>query len=116
MTLTVDEARDIAATWRPQFQDEANFETSWSRFFEKVGDPDVERLNLWLAKDQAKDQVRCAGIVKEPLLPVRQDLPELVDDCATCRGKRYVRREVPIGHRDFGKALVCPSCRGHALA
>lgn len=111
MTLTVEEARDIAATWRPQFQDEANFEVSWSRFFEMVGDPDPQRLNFWLAKDQAKDAVKNAGIVREPLLPVRQDLPELVDDCATCHGKRYVRRDVPVGHSDFGKAIRCPHCR-----
>jgi hypothetical protein len=111
VSLSVDEARDIAARWRPQFQDEANFEVSWSRFFEMVGDPDPSRLNFWLAKDQAKDAVKNAGIVKEPLLPVRQDLPELVDDCTTCHGKRYVRRELSVGHPDFGKAIRCPHCR-----
>jgi hypothetical protein len=116
MTLSVDEARDLAAKWRPQFQDEANFEHSWSRFFEMVGDPDAARLEFWLAKDQAKDAVKSAGIVREPLLPVRQDLPDLVDDCGTCHGKRWVRRELPVGHHEFGKALRCPACHGRVTA
>ena len=81
------------------------------RFFEMVGDPDPSRLNFWLAKDQAKDAVRNAGIVREPVLPVRQNLPDFVDDCPVCRGKRYVRRDLPIGHVDFGKAIRCPKCR-----
>lgn len=108
--LSVDEAREVAARWRPQFVDGANFEVSWSRYFEMVGDPDLQRLEQWLAKDQQKDAVKHSGIVHEPLLPVRQDLPDLVDDCTCCRGKRWVRRDLPIGHVDFGKAIRCPHC------
>jgi hypothetical protein len=70
--LTVDQARLIAAHWRPQFVDEAAFEQSWTRCFEMLGDPDEPRVTAWLAKDQAKDAVRNAGIVHEPVLPTQQ--------------------------------------------
>ena len=70
--------------------------------------PDASERDLVLL---GLDAVKTAGIVREPLLPVRQNLPDLVDDCATCRGKRYVRRDLPITHPDFGKAVRCPHCR-----
>src|SRR5215471_11788288 len=37
-----------------------------------VGDPTAEKLHNWLAKDQAKDEIKHAGIVREPTLPTRQ--------------------------------------------
>lgn len=110
--LTLEDARSIAGEYREQFIDTALFEQSWSRFFDMTGDPNPEKLRHWLDKDLAKDTVRHAGIVKEPVLPVRQDLPDLVDDCECCRGKRWVRRDLPIGHADFGKAMRCPRCHG----
>ena len=109
--LSVDQARAIAAEWRPQFIDTASFEQSWSRFFEMVGDPTSDKLRAWLAKDQAKDAVKHAGIVTEPLLPVRSSFT--VGDessCPTCLGKRYVRLDVPVDHSHFGKAMPCPAC------
>ena len=72
MTLSVDEARDLAAKWRPQFQDEANFEHSWSRFFEMVGEPDATRLEFWLAKDQAATPVEIQ--ISRRLADVRLEL------------------------------------------
>jgi hypothetical protein len=110
--LTVDDAKSIAAYWRAQFVDPEAFELSWTRYFETATVPDVVRLEAWLTKDLAKDQVIHAGIVKEPLLPTRQQFA-IGDaaDCTVCRGKRYVRRELEIDHPDFGKALPCPQCR-----
>jgi hypothetical protein len=112
--LSPDEARDIAAVWRPQFIDESAFETSWTRFFEMVGDPTRTRLEQWLAKDRQKDEVVHAGVVKEPLLPTRSGFQ--LSDCRHCwsdeagGGMRYIRRDVDINHPDFGKAIPCPSC------
>jgi len=109
--LSVDDARAIAARWRAQFVDDAAFDVSWSRYFETATVPDVDRLELWLAKDQAKDAVKHAGIVKEPLLPVRQRFTVADEsDCELCKGKRYVRRDLDVGHPDFGKAIRCPRC------
>jgi hypothetical protein len=118
--LTVDEARTIAAEWRPQFAEEASFDESWSRFFSMVGDPSPDRLVAWLSKDQAKDAVKHAGIVKEPLLPTRSTFTATLGDCPhcggdfnacpSCHGLGYVRRELDIGHPDFGKAIRCPRC------
>ena len=109
--ITADEAREIARQWRDQFTDIQAFETSWSRFFDMVGDPTVSKLEGWLAKDLAKDEIRHAGIVKEPLLPTRQQFVIGDEsDCPVCRGKRYVRHELDIGHPDFGKAFACPRC------
>lgn len=109
--LTIDQARAIAATWRERFADQAGFEQSWARFFDMVGDPTTAKLEQWLAKDQSKDAVKHAGIVRDPLLPQRQHF-DIGDesDCHVCHGKRYVRRDVPISHPDFGGALRCPAC------
>lgn len=115
--LTVDDARAIAARWREQFVDEAAFDASWTRYFETATVPDASRLESWLARDQAKDAVLHAGIVKEPLLPVRQQfIVGEESDCPVCRGKHYVRRDLDVHHPDFGKAVRCPACRGsHAV-
>jgi hypothetical protein len=109
--LTIDQAHSIARTWRPRFQDETAFETSWSRFMEMTGDPTPQKLEAWLYKDQTKDAVRSAGIVREPALPQRQHF-EIGDEtsCSVCKGKRYIRRDVGIDHPQFGKALPCPKC------
>ena len=109
--LTADDARAIAAKWRPRFKDEAAFELSWSRYFETATVPDGERLEAWVAKDQAKDEIMHAGIVKEPLLPTRSG--HQLSDCSHCGGLRYVVRrgdDITIDHPDFGKAKRCPSC------
>ena len=112
--LTVDQARLIADQWRPQFANKASFEQSWTRFFDMVGDPTPDKLEFWLAKDQSKDAVRHAGIVREPL--VRPGQHHQLSDCTHCwsdvagAGLRYVREVVDIGHPNFGKALPCPRC------
>src|SRR5262249_23038440 len=109
--LTVERARMIATQWRPQFQDEDSFEASWSRFFEMVGDPTAEKLHNWLAKDQAKDAIRHAGIVTEPLLPTRSGYD--LSECYHCRGLGYVRDlrwspDISVSHPAFGRAVRCP--------
>jgi hypothetical protein len=106
--LSVDEARSIAAEWRAKFVDETNFETSWSRYFSMVHDPDPDRLEEWLGRDQARDAVANAGIVREPVLPTRSRFE--LGDCPHCGGKSFVRKDLPIGHPDFGKAFRCPAC------
>jgi hypothetical protein len=110
MPLNVDEARELASRWRERFFDEAAFEESWSRYFGSAKVPDASRLEAWLAKDLQTDQVKHAGIVKEPLLPVRQNL--VLGDCDVCKGKYFVRHDVDINHPDFGKVFPCPACRG----
>ena len=110
--LSVADAKSLAAQWRERFQDQAAFEVSWSRYFELVGDPRSDGLEQWLAKDQAKDAVKHAGIVSEPLLPIRQNLDIDESSCAICRGKHFVRHDVDIDHPDFGKVFRCPRCGG----
>jgi len=111
--FTVDDAKAIAAHFRPRFADEQAFEESWTRYFATATVPDQQRLEAWLTKDLAKDEIRHAGIVSEPLLPVRQRF-HLNDEitCDLCKGKRYVRRDLDIDHPDFGKAVLCPRCGG----
>lgn len=113
--LSVDEAHAVANTWRPRFADPDAFVTSWTRYMDMVkpAGRSPAGLEQWLQTDAENDEVRAAGIIREPTLPVQQDVPALVDDCATCRGKRWVRRDLPISLADFGKALRCPSCGGH---
>jgi DNA replication protein DnaC len=31
--------------------------------------------------------------------------------CATCHGLRLLRRDLPVGHAEFGKLIPCPDCR-----
>ena len=77
----------------------------------------IDGLEQWLAKDQAKDAVKHAGIVSEPLLPIRQNLDIDESSCTTCRGKHFVRHDVDIDHPDFGGTGVpgtTPSRSAHA--
>lgn len=113
MPLSVEDARAIASRWREKFVDQTAFEESWSRYFGSAKIPDPTRLEAWLAKDLSTDQVKHAGIVKEPLLPMRQQFTVGDEsDCAICRGKWYVRHDVSIDHPDFGKVFPCPRCGG----
>jgi hypothetical protein len=106
--LTASEARELARQWRERFIDESAFDLSWSKYFETATVPDQTRLEAWLAKDLAKDEIKHAGIVKEPLYPTRSG--HQLSDCLHCGGLRYVRRDVTIDHPDFGKAFPCPAC------
>jgi len=111
--LTVEQARHIANTWRRQFSDEEAFNTSWRRYMELVKDQSPAGLEQWLGTDLQRDAVKAAGIVTEPLLPVRQQFALGEESsCDACRGKRYVRFEVSIDHPHFGKAVPCPRCGG----
>lgn len=108
--LAIDDAKRIAATWRPRFADEADFEASWTRYMETATVPDEQRLEAWLAKDCSKSEVKHAGIISEPLLPTqsRYDL----NGCYHCEGRGSVRLDVPSSHPEFGKAKTCPACHG----
>lgn len=51
------------------------------------------------------------SVLDEPTPP-----PDGGPPCTTCRGFRFVRRDVPTTDPDFGKALPCPECsRGFLL-
>jgi hypothetical protein len=113
--ISVSRAHEIGQHWREQFGDEEAYEESWRRFWSMVGDPTEDKLEQWLAKDQTKDAAMNAGIVHEPLLPVRQSLPA---GCYHCHGFGYVRDPCwspdPAvcgpSHPAFGRAMRCPAC------
>lgn len=45
-------------------------------------------------------------------LPVRGEPdPEPEPSCARCRDYRWVRVDLPVGHPDFGRLVLCPDCR-----
>jgi hypothetical protein len=119
--LTADQAKAVAAEYRPRFSSEEAFSLSWKRFFEPgvgPGMPSYERLVDWLASDLAKDQAKAAGLIKAPILPVRQDVRDT--GCFHCGGVGFTvsraikdaieRGELPIDHADFGKAFACAAC------
>ena len=114
--LTLDQARDIAARWRSQFADAEAYTTSVERYLERIAAParSPEGLERWLREDAEQEDVRGALLehVHATGENLPQDLPDIVDDCTVCRGKRLVRRDLPVGHAEFGKLLVCPSCNG----
>lgn len=100
--LSLDDAKRLAQLWRPRFPDEAEFELSWTRYMDSATVPDEARLEVWLAKDLAKFEVKHAGIVREPMLPVRQDLPDLPADLEA--------RYIAAGDlHDFRNPLLSPS-------
>ena len=109
--LTVEVARELAARWRPQFVDEASFESSWSRYFETATVPDEQRLESWLVKDQAKDAVKHAGIVHEPTVPISSTymLPEARLNAAIIAGDIHDFRD-PLLPPD-NHAAICPRCQ-----
>jgi hypothetical protein len=108
--LSVDDAKQLAATWRARFKDEADFEASWARYMDSATVPDVARLEAWLAKDLDKSEVKHIGVPQEPLVPTlsRYDL----NGCYHCYGRGFVRLDVDAHHPDFGKARPCRACRG----
>jgi len=108
--LAIDDAKRIAAAWRPRFADEADFELSWTRYMESATVPDEHRLQAWLAKDVAISEVKHAGIVREPLVPEPSRYQPT--DCPHCAGNGYVRIDVPVSDARFGKAFACPACNG----
>lgn len=112
--ISVTRAHEIGQHWREQFTDEAAYEESWRRFWAMVGDPTEDKLEQWLTKDQAKDAALNAGVTHEPVYPTRQRYT--TTDCWHCAGNGYVRRDVAVGHPDFGKAFACPACNGGNLA
>jgi DNA replication protein DnaC len=34
-------------------------------------------------------------------------------NCPVCKGIGYIRKDVPVGHPDFGEAFPCPQCRAN---
>lgn len=52
----------------------------------------------------ALERIR-AGLVIDQI-----DEPASDDACKACRGAGYVRRDVPVDHPDFGRALPCGAC------
>lgn len=108
--LSVDDAKQLAAVWRPRFVDQAEFEQSWSRYMDSATVPDVTRLEAWLAKDADKSEVKHAGIITEPVVPVlsRYD----VNGCYHCHGRGFVRLDLDSHHPEFGKGKPCPACHG----
>lgn len=57
-----------------------------------------------------------AGKLPPPEPPTLADfLGPDADTCAACRGMRVVRRDLPIDHPDFGKAIPCPACAAPLL-
>lgn len=113
--LTVDEARAVAAVFRPRFSTEEAFTRSWDRYMATTrtnSRRNRAELEQWLQTDLGDDAVAAVGLaVPESLLPVRQDFT-LGDesDCSTCLGKRYVKRLVPITDPNFGRIEPCPQC------
>jgi hypothetical protein len=107
--MSVDEARALGDELRSQFSSPDAFETSWRRCFEKLKTPSAESAKRWLLEDLKADGVMSAGLPpREPLLPVRQSYD--LSECRHCAGLRYVRADVPVGHRDFGRAIPCQFC------
>lgn len=109
--LSVETAREIAEQWRPRFIDESSFETSWNRFYEMTGDPTAEKLHTWLGKDQAKDAVRHAGIVREPVLPVQQDYDLSAKQVRDYIASGDLHNWEGIEEPEYNHVSRCPRCQ-----
>lgn len=77
--------------------------------------PDLERRILVLTRTLARqyewhehfERTGESLIEEEPKAGDRRRL-----GCQTCGGVGIVRKELPLHHPDFGKAFLCPDCRG----
>ena len=112
--LTTSEAENIASLYRSQFIDTHAYVTSVNRYLDRipVAKRSTEGLSRWLREDLQQEGVVSALLTPSKPEHAAQDLPTLVDDCDTCRGRRLLRHDLPLGHADFGKLLLCPSCGG----
>lgn len=108
--ISREEAQEIASEWRKRFDDDESFERSWGNYWDTATVPDAGRLQDWLSKDLGRAEARAVGLTKGPLVP-KPSTYEL-GTCDGCNGKGYCRRDVPVGHKDFGKAFPCIYCNG----
>lgn len=77
--------------------------------------PGVDPMTLLFADggtnyvERARELVRSAGgAASDPE-------PAVGNTCSTCRDEGYLRRDLPPGHPDFGRALPCPDCGARPL-
>lgn len=114
--LSSAQAHALANTWRPRFRDATRFEASWQRYFSTVtaaARQSASDLERWLKVDQDNDALAAIGAPPLPIGPTRSTFQVLDESlCASCRGRRYVRFDLAIDHREFGRARRCPTCNG----
>ena len=63
----------------------------------------MERLGDAIARIRPRLQARIGNAPAEP---------EPEPACPICKDHGFVRREVPLGHADFGRAIPCVVPRG----
>jgi hypothetical protein len=110
--MSTAEARQLSDEFRPQFSSAEAFETSWRNCFERLKTPSLESARRWLQEDLRADGIMASGLRPEPLLPVRSSYAP--NECRHCRGRGYVREELPIDSAGFGVARPCPACTDSA--
>lgn len=113
--LTSTQAQQIVERWKDKFPSAEAVMTSYDRYEARIPAPNrsPDSFERWLSEDADQQHVRAAVMSKlDPSAGPSQALPVMLDDCAVCHGKRMVRRDLPIGHPEFGKALRCPACGG----
>jgi hypothetical protein len=110
--ITELEARLIARDLRGQFLDDALFQQSWARYFERAkGRENAPDLRRWLESDLGRETIISVGLgPREPLVPSPNGVE--LSACWHCAGRGYVRADVEPSHPNFGEALACQACRG----
>ena len=58
---------------------------------------------------QEGEATRARTKSSEPVVPSLED-PGREAECLTCRDGGWLRRNVPVGDPEFGKAIPCPNC------
>jgi DNA replication protein DnaC len=64
----------------------------------------IEETLRRLAEDMSKASSQTSGIPETNAAPVGDP------DCPHCNGSGYIRKDLPLGHADFGKIEIC-TCR-----
>lgn len=114
--LTTHQAQAIVDRWKDRFPSPDALVSSYDRYEARIPAPNrsADGLERWFSEDCEQQFVRAAVVSRLDVKPEHpsQNLPELVDDCPACRGKRVVRRDRSPGQADFGQLLRCPRCNG----
>ena len=67
----------------------------------------MERLGDTLSRMRIRE-----ALAQIPVEPAAEEAP--APACARCRDAGFLRRDVPLGHPDFGKLVPCP-CRSEDM-
>jgi|SRR5215831_42708 len=80
--------------------------------------PEARSLSGFTSLGEAIKRIQARRGEFSPEPPEPEEAPRSPIDnypyCETCKGFRFIGRDLPVGHPDFGTVMTCPTC-GHGI-